>query len=72
MVELVFKETSLVTCREVPFPHFIVIGVVSFIKFATNKPPRKKLTSINFQTKTQLFNATKREKACFIVSLSRI
>jgi hypothetical protein len=45
IVELVFKETSLVTCKEVTFPHFIVIGVVSFIKFATNKPPGKKLTS---------------------------
>lgn len=71
IVELVFKETSPVTCKEVTFPHFIVIGVVSFIKFATNKPPGKKLTSINLQIKIQLFNVTKRDKACFIGSLSR-
>jgi len=71
IVELVFRETSLVTCKEVTFPHFIVIGVVSFIKFATNKPPVKKLTSINLQIKTLLFNVTKRDKAYFIGSLSR-
>jgi hypothetical protein len=39
IVELVLKEMSLVTCREVSFPHFIVMGVVSLIKFATNKQP---------------------------------
>jgi hypothetical protein len=63
-VELVFKETSLVTCKEVSFDHFIVMGVVSFIKFATNKPPGKKSTFINLQIKTQLFNDTKLQNAC--------
>jgi hypothetical protein len=41
IVGLVLKEMSLVTCKEVSFPHFIVTGVVSLIKFATNKAPEK-------------------------------
>jgi len=52
IVELVLKDTSLVTCKEVSFPHFIVMGMVSFIKFATNKPPEKSQFPLIYRQRT--------------------
>jgi hypothetical protein len=52
IVALVLKEMSLVTCKEVSFPHFIVRGVVSLIKFATNKAPGKIKLPLKYKQKT--------------------